>query len=42
VYLSQTGQVPLDNSWQCVAQNRSKKGKQSDFKHVVAAMLVLS
>jgi len=31
-----------DNIWQSVAQNRSKKEKQSDFKHAVAATLVLS
>jgi len=30
------------NIWQSVAQYRSKKEKQSDFKHVVAATLVLS
>jgi len=31
-----------DNIWQSVAQNDQKTEKQIDFKHVVAALLVLS
>jgi len=31
-----------DNIWQSFAQNRSKKEKQNDFKHVVAEMIALS